>query len=59
MKYVLATKLAEMSGMTVAAINSKRHQGKWLENIHWRKTSERVIYYCVPAIERWIEDHQS
>jgi len=55
-KYVVASKLAEMTGLTVAAINAKRVQGKWLQNIHWRQPpDENTIYYCVPAIERWIE----
>lgn len=55
MKYVNVRKLSDMTGLTVAAINAKRNQGKWLEGIHWRRASERVIYYCVPAIEQWIE----
>jgi len=56
MKYVLANKLAELTGLSVAAINAKRAQGKWLEGIHWRKTmQETTVYYCLPAIERWIE----
>jgi len=59
MKYVISRKLAEMTGMTVAAINGKRHQGKWLQGIHWWKPSERVIYYNIPAIERWIKDNST
>ncbi|MDX8382876.1 MAG: excisionase family protein [Ghiorsea sp.] len=56
MKYVLANKLASLTGLSVAAINAKRTQGKWLEGIHWRKSAEeRTIYYCLPAIERWVE----
>lgn len=55
-KYVLASKLAQETGLTIAAINAKRAQGKWLEGIHWRKgRDERTIWYCIPAIERWIE----
>jgi len=55
MKYVRATKLAKMTGLSVAAINARRHQGKWLKGIHWFKNSERIIWYSVPAIERSIK----
>jgi len=55
MEYVRSNKLADLTGMSVAAINCMRYQGKWLEGIHWHRQSARCIWYCVPAIVRSIK----
>jgi hypothetical protein len=46
-----------MTGLSVSAINGMRYSGKWIKGIHWYKASSRVIFYNIPAIERWIKGH--
>jgi len=55
MKYVLATKLSELTGLTVDAIRGKRISGYWLENIHWVKAPDGRLLFNIDAINRWFE----
>ncbi|RLL52181.1 hypothetical protein D8Y20_07825 [Mariprofundus sp. EBB-1] len=55
MKYVRAIKLAEVTGLTVAAINAMRYQGKLLKDIHWFKRSARTVWYDYPAVMRYVK----
>jgi len=59
MKYVLATKLAEMTGYTVDAIRGKRTYGIWFEKIHWIKAPDGRLLFNVQSIERWMESQTS
>jgi len=55
MKYVLASKLSELTGYTVDAIRGKRTYGVWLENIHWVKAPDGRLLFNIDAIYRWME----
>lgn len=54
-RWVVGSLLAAMTGLTRRAIDGKRAGGYWLEGQHWRKADDGTIWYCVEAIEQWVE----
>lgn len=54
--WIKAKKYAALVGTTVDALNGKRKNGIWLENIHWIKAPDGNIYYNWQRIEEWIEN---
>jgi hypothetical protein len=55
LQWILAEKLAELTGYTVEAIRNKKKKGVWLEGIHWTKFPDGRIGYRAEAIERWMQ----
>lgn len=55
LNWIKAKKYAEQVGTTVDALNGKRKNGTWLEEIHWIKAPDGKIYYNWQRIEEWIE----
>lgn len=54
MKWVVAKKMADLSGLTEKALEHMRRSGRLIEGTHWKRAIGRV-WFCVPAIESLIE----
>lgn len=52
--WVTVDKCAELTGLTVNAINALRTRGKLRLDIHWVKRNGRV-FINIPALQSWIE----
>lgn len=55
MQWVRRNKIAEMTGMSLKAVDCKRQDGVWLMDIHWRKAPDGTIWYNTEAIDAWVE----
>jgi len=54
-KWIRASKYAEISGITTAAIKAKRQQGVWLEGKHWVRAPDGQIMIDWRALDEWAE----
>lgn len=52
--WVTVDKCAELTGLTVNAINALRTRGKLRIDVHWVKRNGRV-FINIPALQSWIE----
>lgn len=55
MKWVTKYKIAELTGLTVKAVEARREKGIWIDGVHWKKVSDGRIWFNTEAIEKWIE----
>ncbi|MFY9328805.1 MAG: excisionase [Georgfuchsia sp.] len=55
MKWILITKLIELTGYTDDAIRAKIKKGVWLKERHWRKAPDGRILFNYLEILSWIE----
>jgi hypothetical protein len=53
--YVRMRLYAQMSGLTVKAIEKKIEAGKWVEGREYRKCPDGNIWISVQGVVRWIE----
>lgn len=56
--WVQGRKLAELTGLTVKAIDRKRQRGIWPEGVQWRKMDGH-IYYSITAYNAWVAGRSS
>lgn len=54
-KWVRASLLATMTGLTTEAIRKKRTEGVWLQGKHWRKAPDDHYVYNWQEIDLWME----
>lgn len=54
MRYVLIKKAAELTGYSVAAIESKIAKGQWVDGIHFIKAPDNRVFMDLEELERWI-----
>ncbi|WP_318451470.1 excisionase family protein [Photobacterium leiognathi] len=47
--------ITEVIGISKNALNKKRYRSIFIENIHWKKAPDNMIYYNLPEIIKWIE----
>jgi hypothetical protein len=53
--YVLLKKAAEMTGLTVRAMELKIARGQWLMGREYRKGPDGHIYVSMKGYESWVE----
>lgn len=47
--------LMPIFGITQNVAKKYRLAGRWLEGVHFQQKGPREYWYCVPAIEKWVE----
>lgn len=45
--------IQNLKGITVAALKKKKERGQLIENVHWRKADDNVIYYHFENINKF------
>lgn len=55
MKWVTIKKASELSGYSEKAIEAKRADGTWLENVIWIKAPDGRILISTEGIDEWAE----
>ena len=53
--YVLLKKAADLTGLTVIAIEHKIARGQWLEGKEYRKGPDGRLYVSMKGFESWVE----
>lgn len=53
-KWVLVSRITELTGYTADAIRAKIKRGIWLNEKHWRKAPDNRIVLNVEAINSWM-----
>jgi hypothetical protein len=54
MRHVLIKRAAELTGYSVAAIQTKIAKGVWLEGIHYIKAPDGRVFIDTEEVEKWI-----
>ncbi len=54
-KFVTIGKASELLGYSERAIEGKRADGVWLQDVHWKKAPDGRILINLEEIERWID----
>ncbi len=54
-KWVRGAMLMPIFGITQNVAKKYRLAGRWLEGVHFQQKGPREYWYCVPAIEKWVE----
>lgn len=54
-KWVLAKRLAELTGHSLASLNQKMTRGILPEGIVWRKAADGRRYINTEAFDKWVE----
>lgn len=55
MNWVTKVKIAELTGLTLKAVEARREKGIWLEGVHWKKCPDGRIWFNTQAIDKWVE----
>jgi hypothetical protein len=54
-EWVMLRRAAEVTGLSVGAIEKKVQRGVWLEGVQWRRAPDGRRWFSLPAIKAWIE----
>lgn len=54
MRWVQASRLSELTGLTLKAIQNRRVRGVWLRVEHYAKPPDGTYWYDTEAIDRWV-----
>ena len=52
-KWVLERRLTELTGLTHDQIKIRRKQ--WVEGRHWKWGPDKIVWYNLEEIERWVD----
>jgi hypothetical protein len=56
--FVTIKKLADLTGYTTRAIQSKLYEGVWQEGRHYRKAPDGRVHISLKAYSAWVEGKQ-